>query len=88
MLTETSGPILLVPSLSDRSAEVAITFGPSSLELAVSNPTRPDRGVAGPGHGIVGMQERAALLGGSLEAGASNGLFRIRARLPYDRHGG
>jgi signal transduction histidine kinase len=37
----------------------------------------------GGGHGIVGMSERASLLGGSVEAGSSNGLFRVQARLPY-----
>ena len=35
------------------------------------------------GHGIVGMRERAALLGGTLDVSASNGTFRIHARLPY-----
>jgi signal transduction histidine kinase len=29
------------------------------------------------------MRERTALLGGSFEASAGNGLFRVRARLPY-----
>jgi signal transduction histidine kinase len=67
----------------DGGAEVEITFGPSSLELAVSNPARADAALAGPGHGIVGMRERAALLGGSLDAGPSNGGFHVRARLPY-----
>jgi signal transduction histidine kinase len=66
-------------------AEVDVTFGPKALELAVSNPTRPGRVTAGSGHGIVGMRERAALLGGTLEAGAVNGVFRVRAHLP---HGG
>jgi signal transduction histidine kinase len=48
----------------------------------VTNPTEP--GAEGtPGHGIVGMRERASLLGGSLEARGSNGVFRVRARLPY-----
>ena len=28
-------------------------------------------------------RERVSLLGGTLEAGASNGVFRVRARLPY-----
>jgi signal transduction histidine kinase len=69
------------------SAEVEIGFGPSTLELAVSNPTHPGVAVAEPGHGIVGMRERAGLLGGSLDAGASNGVFRVRARLPYGRDG-
>jgi signal transduction histidine kinase len=30
------------------------------------------------------MRERAALLGGALEASPSDGLFRVHARLPYD----
>jgi signal transduction histidine kinase len=71
----------------DGTAEVEVTFGPSSLELAVSNPTDPNWPAGAPGHGIVGMRERAALLRGSLEAGASNGRFRIRACLPYGGHG-
>jgi signal transduction histidine kinase len=71
----------------DGSAEIDITFGPSSLELSVSNPTGRDWAAGAAGHGIVGMRERAALLGGSLEAGASNGLFRARALLPYGGDG-
>jgi signal transduction histidine kinase len=67
----------------DGSAEVEIIFGPSALELAVSNPTRPGRSPLADGHGIVGMRERAHLLGGTLEASPSDGLFRVRARLPY-----
>jgi signal transduction histidine kinase len=69
------------------SAEVEIGFGPSALELAVSNPTHPEVAGAEPGHGIVGMRERAALLGGSLDAGSTNGVFRVRAWLPYGRDG-
>ena len=38
-------------------------------------------GVGG-GHGIVGMRERATLLGGELRAGADDGVFRLSARLP------
>jgi signal transduction histidine kinase len=34
------------------------------------------------------MRERAVLLGGTLDAGAANGLFRVRARLPLDGRGG
>ncbi len=66
------------------SADVAIEFAPSSLEIAVTNPAAPDSPARdGGGHGIVGMRERAQLLGGTLEAGADNGAFRVRARLPY-----
>ena len=69
------------------SAVVGIAFTPTSLELTVTNPTGPGTSPGADGHGIVGMRERAALLGGSLEAGASDGHFRIRARLPYDAEG-
>jgi signal transduction histidine kinase len=67
----------------DGSAEVDITFGAGALELDVSNAARSGRRVAGAAHGIVGMRERAALLGGNLDASAGNGRFRVRARLPY-----
>jgi signal transduction histidine kinase len=64
------------------SADVRVAFGSTALELTVTNAASTN-GDAGVGHGIVGMRERASLLGGSLEAGASNGVFRVRARLPY-----
>ena len=37
--------------------------------------------MAGRGTGLIGMRERAALFGGSLEAGPCGGGFRIRADL-------
>jgi signal transduction histidine kinase len=69
------------------SAVVEIGFGPTSLELTVTNPTGPGSSTGADGHGIVGMRERAALLGGSLQAGASDGRFRVQASLPYDPEG-
>jgi signal transduction histidine kinase len=64
-------------------AEVDITFGSSALDITVTNPVPPDSVAVGGGHGIVGMRERAALLGGSLRSSAADGVFRIDARLPY-----
>jgi len=32
---------------------------------------------------VIGMHERASLLGGALEAERVDGEFRVRARLPY-----
>lgn len=41
-----------------------------------------------PGHGLVGMRERAAILGGSLDAARTNdGGFRVLARLPLGAEG-
>jgi signal transduction histidine kinase len=65
------------------SAEVKLGFGRRALELTVTNPIRPGRTPAAAGHGIVGMRERAVLLGGTIAAAAENGLFRVRAELPY-----
>jgi signal transduction histidine kinase len=43
--------------------------------------TRPDQG----GHGLIGMRERAALLGGSTSIGrTAGGGFRVEATLPLD----
>jgi signal transduction histidine kinase len=64
-------------------ADVEIGFTPDSLELRVSNPTGQGFAPAAAGHGIVGMRERATLLGGTLAADASNGSFRVQAHLPY-----
>ena len=65
----------------DGRVKVDVIYGEDALELVVGNPTGQQ--TAGSGHGIVGMRERAALLGGSLDADAADGLFRVRARLPY-----
>jgi signal transduction histidine kinase len=67
-------------------ADLDIAFRRSALEITVANRSSPEaaarNGERG-GHGLSGMRERAALLGGALETGRSNGLFRVRARLPY-----
>lgn len=63
---------------------VDLAFGRTALDLMISNPAPAE---AGPdphdGHGLVGMRERAALLGGSLTAERANGSFQVRAHLPY-----
>jgi signal transduction histidine kinase len=68
-------------------AEVKITYGARQLELVIANgmgmPPVAGAEATQSGHGILGMRERAALLGGSVEARSSNGRFRVHARLPY-----
>jgi signal transduction histidine kinase len=63
-------------------AKVALTYGGDALEIGVTNAAPNDR-PATAGHGIVGMRERASLLGGDVDFQSTNGLFRIHARLPY-----
>lgn len=67
------------------SADVAVWFQPHAVEIKVTNPTTTNGSAPGGGHGIVGMRERATVLGGTLETQAGNGTFRLHARLPYSQ---
>jgi signal transduction histidine kinase len=64
------------------SADVAVRFAADAVEITVTNPTAT-AGFTGGGHGIVGMRERATLLGGTLDAAAERGVFRLHAHLPH-----
>jgi signal transduction histidine kinase len=63
---------------------------PDRVELEIRNPRAvvtvpagPDPESAGPvGHGIIGMRERAQLVGGRLDAGAEDDSFVVRAGIP------
>ena len=67
------------------SAAVAVRFHHREVRIDVTNPAR--RAAGAPrhrgGHGIIGMRERATLLGGTLDAGPARGIFRLHAVLPY-----
>lgn len=65
------------------SAYVALSFEPHAMEITVTNPTNGYRAKLNGGHGIIGMRERATLLGGTLETLADQGIFRLHARLPF-----
>jgi signal transduction histidine kinase len=64
------------------AAEVAVRFRDRELELTVRNPIATRATHVEGGHGLIGMQERATLLGGSLTAGATGGTFTVHAVLP------
>lgn len=70
-------------------AEVAVVYQPHAVEITVTNPTAGNgttpAATANGTHGVVGMRERASLLGGRLETAAEHGTFRLHAWLP---HGG
>jgi len=68
-------------------ADVILAYGVERLRLAVENDTRHTGNANGsdPGVGILGMRERAAALGGSLQAQRAEERFRVVAELPYRR---
>jgi signal transduction histidine kinase len=64
----------------DGRAEVTLAYDPDAVAITVTNPATTAQN--GDGHGIIGMRERAALLGGTLDAGATDGRFEVHVRLP------
>ncbi|MEW1633310.1 sensor histidine kinase [Streptomyces sp. NPDC093801] len=71
--------------------EVGIAYGPRELHLCVANsaPTRQAPPSPGAGHGLLGMRERAGMLGGELAAGPRpDGGYEVSAVLPMDPPGG
>ncbi len=74
------------------TATISLTYGDTDLTVQVDDDGRGApfavNGTGG-GNGIPGMKERAAALGGQLEAGPRpGGGFRVRSRLPLREDGG
>jgi YD repeat-containing protein len=67
------------------SATVRLTYEAERLLVEVEDAgIGTEASISGHSHGILGMQERAAALGGELEASArAQGGFRVRATLPF-----
>jgi signal transduction histidine kinase len=68
-------------------AEVTVRYGDGAVELEVRDDGRASQAAVanGTGRGLVGMRERAVLLGGTLEAGpVPGGGYRVHARLPLE----
>lgn len=70
-----SGPIVL-RTRQDRDA----------VTIEVQNPVDPanPRPAASGGHGLVGMRERVAVVGGDIDVSSAEGSFRVRVRLPLE----
>lgn len=67
-------------------AQVAMDFGAEELAITVRDPGPPRPSEeTGPGHGLVGMRERAALFGGRVETDLVERGFTVRAVLPLER---
>ncbi|WP_309144392.1 histidine kinase [Streptomyces sp. BR123] len=69
---------------------VRLTYRPAEVRVEVTNDRAEQASAAAPasGYGLIGMRERVALQGGTLEAGAVHGGgFRVAARIPADAAG-
>ena len=65
-------------------AWVTVRWHERDLELEIANDGSSETGGDGRGHGLVGLRERAALVGGTIESGPrAGGGFVVTARLPY-----
>lgn len=62
-----------------------VGWGPHGIDLVVASSLAPTARPTGAGHGIDGMTERAALVGGHLTARAEDGRFVVRAWLPISQ---
>jgi signal transduction histidine kinase len=65
------------------TARVGIRHNGGALEIVVIDDGQGAEEVT-PGHGIIGMRERAASFGGELTAGPEPGGFAVRARIPVE----
>jgi len=66
---------------------LGLGFEPGQITVSVANPlpAAGDKGpltAAGAGAGLTGLRERAALVGGTLEAGPAAGAWRVALRMP------
>jgi signal transduction histidine kinase len=70
---------------SDARATVSVVYHRDGVDVEVSDDGRSVESTGGAGRGLVGMRERVALYGGTLDAGPRpGGGFLVRASLPVE----
>ncbi|WP_169797053.1 sensor histidine kinase [Streptacidiphilus griseoplanus] len=66
-----------------KDVRVDLAYAEGEIAVRVGNATSPAAsGAAGGGHGLLGMGERMAAVGGTLTAGRIDGRWRVEARVP------
>jgi signal transduction histidine kinase len=68
----------------DASARVDVSYRPTEIEVTVSDSGGARAQPGSAGHGLIGMRERVAVYGGSIEIGpdAATGGWRVHAVIP------
>ena len=66
---------------------VRLAYDPDQITLSIVNPMPPEHAErpladTGGGFGLVGLRERAAVAGGTFEAGPDSGNWQVRLRIP------
>ena len=76
----------VIKHAGDTRVRVGLTWGATGIRIEVADRgVGPAGGPAPGGHGLVGMQERASLHGGTFQAGqGSDGGFVVTVELPYE----
>jgi signal transduction histidine kinase len=83
----------IVKHSAARTATVAVAATGTTIDLVVTDPgpprpagvsarARAGGSITGSGHGLIGLDERVRLVGGTVEYGAQGEGFRVRATLP------
>jgi signal transduction histidine kinase len=63
-------------------ADIEVRFGRDELDLEIRDDGRGNGGGDGTGSGLIGMRERVATYGGSLDAGPAQNGWSVKARFP------
>jgi signal transduction histidine kinase len=66
-------------------ARIAIDYGPVTVQVEATNTGGSPSARTGTGRGLIGLQERVAVYGGTFEAGfLPSGAYRVRAVIPTE----